>query len=207
MKALLAIFALSVGSLVAAPELSPVRGPSASPSFNGATGSASGQTGFQQFDRNSTDMHNRSSNGQLSPSDRLNPNNNLSPSERVNGQVSPANRAAPGGYSYNNKNDYSRPNYTAEIDTQMEAAKANTKYPLDTAATFKDKEINDKIRSKIEGWFADDYKGVILKTDNGIVILSGVVEKEDLKNDLGDQVRKIDGVREVRNNVKANNTK
>lgn len=97
-----------------------------------------------------------------------------------------------------------QPQQVAEVNAQMEAAKANTKYPLDTAKTFKDKELNDRIRAKIEGWFADDYRGVILKTDNGIVVISGNVESDNLSNDLAEQVRKMEGVKQVRNKLKTN---
>ncbi|MCB1113359.1 MAG: BON domain-containing protein [Chlamydiia bacterium] len=100
-----------------------------------------------------------------------------------------------------------QPTHVAELNAQMDSAQANTKYPLDTAKTFKDKELNNKIRTKIEGWFADDYRGVILKTDNGIVVISGNIESDDLSNDLAEQVRKMEGVRQVRNKLQTNTNK
>lgn len=149
----------------------------------------------------------RFSNGS-SANEGLNPNSSPSTLDRSGSDsLSPLNKTTPaGGYSANN--NFSRnPHLTAEIDTQMKAAQTNAKYSSDTANTFKDKEINNKIRGKIEGWFADDYKGVVLKTDNGVVVLSGTIDKVETGKDLADQVRKIDGVREVKNNLTANNNK
>lgn len=108
------------------------------------------------------------------------------------------------GYGRNNSR---RPLTVAEVDSQMQAAKTGAKYPLDTAKTFKDKQLNDKIRAKIEGWYADDYRGVILKTDDGIVTITGNIETDNLGNDLTDQVRKMDGVKQVRNRLKTSNSK
>lgn len=96
---------------------------------------------------------------------------------------------------------------TASVEEQMNSVQANTKYPQDIANTFKDKEINNRIRNRISGWFADDYKFIILNTNNGVVTLSGTVEKLETANDLADHIRKIEGVKDVRNNISVQKAK
>lgn len=129
----------------------------------------------------------------LNPTGAQNPQGNYRSVPNASGSNNSSYRKAPGQSNSD----------TAEIEVQMQKAQENTKYPQDIANTFKDREINDKIRAKITGWFVDDYKNVILNTDNGVVTLSGFVEKQETANDLADQVRKIDGVREVKNNIRA----
>lgn len=222
MKTIITLFALSAASLCAAPAVQSNMMNNGTPGnvnpntntdslYNNTSNTIRNNTAnrnsptssTQDFRNNPTDIRNSQTPDSMrnlnQDSNSMRNPNNSAPYSR-NGNGSPRTNTS----ARNDSNNPSRdPAYTAEIELQMEKAQVNTKYPQDTGATFKDQEINKKIRNKIEGWFADDYKDVILKTDNGVVTLSGDVETEELSRDLADQVRKVDGVTSVTNNVKA----
>ena len=82
-----------------------------------------------------------------------------------------------------------------------EAAKEAAKYPQDRFASDADREINNKIRDKISGWFTNEYKNIALNTSNGNVSISGYVDSLDAQKKLTDEVRKIEGVKAVSNNT------
>lgn len=80
-----------------------------------------------------------------------------------------------------------------------EAAKEAAKYPQDRFASDADRQINNKIRDKISGWFTNDYKNIALNTSNGSVSISGYVDSLDAQKKLTEEVRKIEGVKAVSN--------
>lgn len=86
----------------------------------------------------------------------------------------------------------------AQGNTPNANAASNNKFPQDTAATTKDREINDKIRDKLNsGWFTKGYETVVLRTANGTVIISGTVDNfEDIQK-IHDQIKDVDGVRSI----------
>ncbi len=75
-------------------------------------------------------------------------------------------------------------------------------YSQDRWNTDQDRQLNSKIRSKLSGWFSTAYDGVILQTNNGVVILWGTVKNVDDQGKLTAEVQKIEGVRSVQNNTK-----
>lgn len=75
-------------------------------------------------------------------------------------------------------------------------------YSQDRWNTDQDRQLNTKIRSKLNGWFSSAYDGVVLQTNNGTVILWGTVKNVDDQSKLTAEVQKIDGVRNVQNNTK-----
>jgi osmotically-inducible protein OsmY len=77
-------------------------------------------------------------------------------------------------------------------------AKADSKYPNDFAATDADRQLNAKIRDKLSGgWFSKGYDAVILRTNNGVVIITGQVDSQEEANKLNDQLRGIEGLRKA----------
>lgn len=75
-------------------------------------------------------------------------------------------------------------------------------FPMDRAATPADEQLNKKIRDNVsKGVFMDSYKEVVLKTANGIVILEGFVAKEGDQEKLILDIKKIDGVADVKSNL------
>lgn len=81
----------------------------------------------------------------------------------------------------------------------------NSKYPQDTFSNDNDRKLNDKIRSKIGGWFTDSYKSIALHSNNGSVTIDGFVETFDDKKNLMDKIYKVEGIRAVVNNVQVKN--
>jgi hyperosmotically inducible protein len=100
--------------------------------------------------------------------------------------------------SYNSKWGQNN-RYTA--DANDKAASTDNKYPQDRAASDADRILNAKIRDKISGWFTDSYKNITLNTSNGVVTINGFVSSNDDLTKLLKEVRKVDGVRNVNNNV------
>jgi osmotically-inducible protein OsmY len=80
------------------------------------------------------------------------------------------------------------------------------KYPRDSAATPQDRQLNAKIRDKISnGWFTKDYETVVLKTANGIVIITGTVDKPEDAQKVSDKIKDIAGIRSVNNQLSVKN--
>lgn len=80
--------------------------------------------------------------------------------------------------------------------------KNEQKYPQDYAATESDRVLNSKIRDKISnGWFVKENKTLVIQTNNGVVTITGFVEKFEDVDNLNNEIRKIDGVRQVNNQV------
>lgn len=78
----------------------------------------------------------------------------------------------------------------------------------DSAATDSDRMINDKIRNKLRGgWFSKAYDNVTVRTVNGNVTVEGTVEKRDDIQKVTDEIRKVDGVKNVNNRLQAINNK
>ena len=82
--------------------------------------------------------------------------------------------------------------------TDAQLLDSEKKYPQDSAATRDDRQLNARIRDKVSnGWFSQNYKALILRTNNGIVILSGNVDSREDVQKLLDQIKEIEGVRSV----------
>lgn len=73
----------------------------------------------------------------------------------------------------------------------------------DTASTEQDKQINAKIRDKLKNLNLNGYETIILRTQNGIVMITGSVEKVDDLMKIRDQVKSVEGVKTVNNQVTA----
>ena len=66
-----------------------------------------------------------------------------------------------------------------------------------------DRDIGQKIRNAISsGWFSKGFQGVAVRVDNGNVVLRGFVDSEDSKKKVEDTVRKLDGVKNVDNQIR-----
>jgi osmotically-inducible protein OsmY len=65
-----------------------------------------------------------------------------------------------------------------------------------------DPELSKKIKDKIgSGWFSKGYESVYFDVYNGNVMLKGSVETQEEKNKVQDAVRKIDGVKQIDNQI------
>lgn len=87
-------------------------------------------------------------------------------------------------------------------EPRQEQAKnaSDNKYPRDMAATPNDRELNRQIRDKLSGWFSSGYNDtIILRTQNGLVIIEGTVKNPEDIQKINEAVRKIEGVRNLNN--------
>lgn len=87
----------------------------------------------------------------------------------------------------------------APTETSRDAeAKANSKFANDFAATDSDKKINAKVREKLSGgWFRKGYDALIIRTNNGLVVITGNVETQDEATKLPEYLKGIEGIKKV----------
>lgn len=72
----------------------------------------------------------------------------------------------------------------------------------DYAETEADRALNQRIRDQLSsGWDSSGYEALILTTRNGVVIINGTVDTVSDAQKVEAQLKGIDGVREVRNNL------
>lgn len=94
-------------------------------------------------------------------------------------------------------------NYNYSEDKLKESEK---KFPQDSAATLEDRQLNARIRDKLNnGWFSKGYETLILRTSNGVVVISGTVDKSEDVQKIGDQVKEVEGTRSVNNQLSTRN--
>lgn len=79
------------------------------------------------------------------------------------------------------------------------------KYSQDFASTSQDRELNAKIRDKLSGWFSKGYDKLVIRTTNGVVVISGTVDKPEDVQKINDQIKNIEGVRTVNNQLTVKN--
>ena len=105
------------------------------------------------------------------------------------------------GSNSNNKNN------VADL-TQDRIQKAKYQpgaYNQDYAASEKDRQLNLRIREKLSTWFTSGYNDtIILKTSNGDVTLEGRVDNPEDIQRIVDSLRRIEGVNNITNRLKAN---
>ncbi len=74
------------------------------------------------------------------------------------------------------------------------------------ASNPQDRQLNARIRDKLSnGWFSKGYETLVIRTTNGVVIIGGTVDKPEDIQKIIDQIKDIEGVRSVNNNLKVNN--
>jgi osmotically-inducible protein OsmY len=80
------------------------------------------------------------------------------------------------------------------------------KYPQDTAANQQDRDLNAKIRDKLSGgWFSKGYETIVIKTTNGVVVLSGTVDRIEDGQKIANDIKAIEGVKSVNNQLTVKN--
>ena len=91
-------------------------------------------------------------------------------------------------------------------DNASKVKEEQQKYPNDYAATDADRQLNARIREKLNGgWFSKGYDALILRTANGVVILMGSVDSNDDVKKINDQLKEVPGVRSVNNQIQVKN--
>lgn len=83
---------------------------------------------------------------------------------------------------------------------------SETKFPQDRAGNLQDRQINARIRDKLNnGWFSKGYETLMIRTANGIVMISGTVDKPEDIQAINDDIQEIEGVRSVNNQLNVKN--
>lgn len=101
------------------------------------------------------------------------------------------------GYHSKNANENNLRNYS-ESDLQ----ESEKKYPQDSAATPQDRQLNARIRDRINSsWFSPRGEAIILKTANGIVIITGTIERTEDSQKLEKEIKEVSGVKSVNSNL------
>jgi osmotically-inducible protein OsmY len=100
----------------------------------------------------------------------------------------------------NNQITIAKEGPNAYSDTQLQDSEK--KYPRDFASSPQDRQLNAKIRDKLSnGWFSKGNETLVLRTTNGVVSISGTVDKFDDIQKLDDQLKDINGVRSFNNQL------
>lgn len=112
---------------------------------------------------------------------------------RVNNQITIA-RDATDVYTNTPENHY--------ISYGNQASTTDMQYADDTATTSQDKQLNDKIRERLKGIsFARVNDTLVIRTNNGVVIISGSVNNDEEAKKIVDQIRAVVGVKTVSNQL------
>jgi osmotically-inducible protein OsmY len=89
-------------------------------------------------------------------------------------------------------------------DSQLQDSEK--KYPQDSASSSQDRQLNAKIRDKLgSGWFSNGYENLLIRTANGVVTVSGSVDKDEDIQKINAQIKDIEGVRSVNNDLNVRN--
>ena len=78
---------------------------------------------------------------------------------------------------------------------------AGNRYTQSTGERIDDKASSSRVRSALSSDTQYKYGDVSVQTFKGVVQLSGFVNSRDQKNRAGDLAKRVDGVREVENNI------
>lgn len=71
----------------------------------------------------------------------------------------------------------------------------------DTGTTDKDRQINSKIRDKLTKWSPKGYETIVIATSNGVVTITGNVEKVQDIQKVSNDVRTVEGVKGINNRI------
>jgi osmotically-inducible protein OsmY len=83
---------------------------------------------------------------------------------------------------------------------------AGDRYTQSTGERIDDKGDSARVRERLSEDTQYKYEDVKVQTFKGVVQLSGFVNSRDQKNRAGDLARKVEGVKEVENNITVKET-
>lgn len=125
----------------------------------------------------------------------------------------------PSGQQYYENNPDNRNQQRNDRNPQDDRNYANREYDQRTdrndrnptnynTGYISDQDISKKIHDAIgSGWFSSGYENVTFELYNGNVTLKGFVDTLDGKKQVEDEVRKIDGVKQINNQINVNSQK
>jgi osmotically-inducible protein OsmY len=96
--------------------------------------------------------------------------------------------------------------YNSSYSTSSSSTKmANSQ---DYAASENDRKINANIRKELSGgWFSKGYDAIMIRTTDGAVVITGVVDTPNDIQTINNAVKKVDGVKSVNNQVTPRSSK
>jgi hyperosmotically inducible protein len=83
---------------------------------------------------------------------------------------------------------------------------AGDRYTQSTGERIDDKANSSRVRDRLSEDTQYKYDDVKVQTFKGVVQLSGFVNSRDQKNRAGDLAKKVEGVKEVENNITVKET-
>jgi hyperosmotically inducible periplasmic protein len=83
---------------------------------------------------------------------------------------------------------------------------AGDRYTQSTGERIDDKGDSSRVRERLSEDTQYKYEDVKVQTFKGVVQLSGFVNSRDQKNRAGELARKVEGVKEVENNITVKET-
>jgi osmotically-inducible protein OsmY len=78
---------------------------------------------------------------------------------------------------------------------------AGNRYTQSTGERIDDKADSSRVRKALNADTQYKYDDVTVQTFKGVVQLSGFVNSRDQKNRAGDLAKKVEGIKEVENNI------
>lgn len=84
--------------------------------------------------------------------------------------------------------------------------KSEKTFPQDSAYSPEDRQINAKIRDKLgRGWFSRGYEALVIKTANGIVVISGPIDKIEDAQKISEELKDVEGVKGINSKLTIKN--
>ncbi len=103
----------------------------------------------------------------------------------------------------NNQLTIIKESLVAYSESQLQSSEK--KYPQDIAWTSLDRQINAKIRDKLSsGGLSKEYEVLEIRTTNGIVVISGLIDKREDIQRMTDEVKEVEGVRSISTQLTVN---
>jgi osmotically-inducible protein OsmY len=96
-----------------------------------------------------------------------------------------------GSFAFTSADQYKRV-YPAYTEAQLQ--QMNEKYPQDSASTEEDRQLNAYIRDQLSGGL---YDNVVIKTDNGVVVISGTLDRPEDVQKINELLKDIPGARTI----------
>lgn len=105
-------------------------------------------------------------------------------------------------YQQQNQSTNSNQQYYQQQGKQQQQYYAYGTQNRDNQKSVSDQDIKAKIQDSLNGgWFAQGFNNVSFEINNGNVTLRGTVDSMDNKNKIEENVKKMDGVKQVNNQI------
>ena len=80
-------------------------------------------------------------------------------------------------------------------------ATATSTTSKDTGTTEKDRQMNTQIRNKLTKWSPKGYETIVIATSNGVVTVTGNIDKVQDIQKISNDIRSVEGVKGINNKI------